>query len=213
MTWIEGRVKRDRMAGKSRGLGAYGVERREIAMRLLITLDGSELAERALQGLAPWARTWGAEVSLLTVLDPRTAHEAVVPAGRPAGSSGGYASALATRGAAVQPPPTVVVDRGKELEGVRINTEDGLRTKAGQYLRGVPYSVHACFAENAADGIATFVRDHSVDFVALSTHGRSGLGQALVGSVAGAVVRHSPVPVILVGPDATLTVAPDTSRN
>jgi nucleotide-binding universal stress UspA family protein len=77
----------------------------------------------------------------------------------------------------------------------------------------VPFTVHAYFAEDAAEGIATFVRDHAIDFVALSTHGRSGLGQALLGSVAGAVVRHSPVPVILVGPDATLGFAPDTSRN
>lgn len=182
-------------------------------MRMLITLDGSELAERALQGLAPWAKTWGAEVSLLTVLDPRTAHEAVVPAGRPAASTGSYAGSLATRGAAVQPPPTVVVDRGKELEALRINTEDDLRTKASLYLPGIACSVHAYFAEDAADGIAEFVREHAIDFVAISTHGRSGISQALLGSVAGSVVRHSTVPVILVGPDTVLPFAPGASRN
>lgn len=182
-------------------------------MRMLITLDGSELAERALQGLAPWARQWGSEVWLLTVLDPRTTHEAVIQAGRSAASAAGYAGSLASRGAALQPPPVVVVDRGKELEAVRFNTEDGLRTKANQYLPGVPFTVHAYFAEDAAEGIATFVAENAIDFVALSTHGRSGLSQALLGSVAGAVVRRSSVPVILVGPDAKLTFAPGTSRN
>ena len=182
-------------------------------MRMLITLDGSELAERALQGLAPWAKTWGAEVSLLTVLDPRTTHEAVVPAGRPAGTAGGYAAALATRGAAVQPPPTVVVDRGKELEARRVNTEDELRTKAAHYLPGVTCSVHAYFAEDAAEGIAEFVRAHAIDFVGISTHGRSGISQALLGSVAASVVRRSTVPVILVGPDAFLPFPPGASRN
>jgi nucleotide-binding universal stress UspA family protein len=41
-----------------------------------------------------------------------------------------------------------------------------------------------------------------VDFIAMGTHGRSGIGQALMGSIATSVVRQSPVPVLLVSEHA-----------
>ncbi|MBA4181032.1 MAG: hypothetical protein C0506_10630 [Anaerolinea sp.] len=176
-------------------------------MRVLIPLDGSQLSDRVLEALAPWVKRWGAEVDLLTVLDPRDAHEVVAEAGRSPAGAAGFTASLASRGAAVEPPPAVVIDRGQALEALRVNTEDELRGKAAGHLRGAAVKVHADFAEHAADGIAAFVREHDIDFVAMGTHGRSGVGQAVLGSVAGAVVRHAPVPVILVGPDATVATA------
>src|SRR5512139_2358670 len=103
-------------------------------MKVLITLDGSALADRALKEFSPWARTMSAEVHLLTVLDPRDTHDALEDSGRPARPAG-YGTALATRSAVIPPSPAVVVDRGRELESVRANAEDDLREKAGLYLR------------------------------------------------------------------------------
>lgn len=171
-------------------------------MRVLISLDGSELAERVLDTLAPWLRTWEAEVVLLTILDPRDTHEAVAESGRPVAPAAGIDISPTLGGVAIQPSPAVIIDRGRALEAVRVNTEDELRTAAGKCLQDVAVSVHAVFAEDAAEGIAAFVPEHAIDFVAMSTHGRSGISQALLGSVAGAVVRHCPVPVILIGPEA-----------
>lgn len=48
------------------------------------------------------------------------------------------------------------------------------------------------------------IEDKGVDLVILGTHGRSGLGELLLGSVAEAVFRHSPCPVITVGPHSRL---------
>ena len=49
----------------------------------------------------------------------------------------------------------------------------------------------------AADEILAHIGDNAIDLVAMSTHGRSGLSRLLLGSVAEHVVRHAPVPVLL----------------
>ncbi|MUW15235.1 universal stress protein [Halorubrum sp. CBA1125] len=56
---------------------------------------------------------------------------------------------------------------------------------------------------SAARGIRAAVADRDVDLVAVGTHGRTGVGRYLLGSVAERVVRTSPVPVLTVpDPDA-----------
>ena len=50
---------------------------------------------------------------------------------------------------------------------------------------------------NPADKILEFCRRHDIDLIAMSTHGRSGIGRWLLGSVAEKVVRHSEIPVLL----------------
>ncbi len=55
-------------------------------------------------------------------------------------------------------------------------------------------------ASSAAEGILEAARVHGADLVALSTHGRSGLGRVVVGSVADKVIRGAAVPVLAVRP-------------
>lgn len=50
----------------------------------------------------------------------------------------------------------------------------------------------------AASAIPTFVEEHAVDLVAMSTHGRTGMDRFLLGSVAEKVVRHVRCPVLTV---------------
>lgn len=50
---------------------------------------------------------------------------------------------------------------------------------------------------NPADKILEVCRRHDIDLIAMSTHGRSGIGRWLLGSIAEKVVRHSEVPVLL----------------
>ena len=56
-------------------------------------------------------------------------------------------------------------------------------------MQGVP------FAE-----IVRFAREGSYDLIVLSTHGRTGIKHALLGSVAEKVVRKAPCPVLTVRP-------------
>jgi nucleotide-binding universal stress UspA family protein len=48
--------------------------------------------------------------------------------------------------------------------------------------------------------ILAAIADRQVDLVVMGTHGRHGLGHALLGSVAEKIVRTSPVPVMTVPP-------------
>jgi nucleotide-binding universal stress UspA family protein len=49
-----------------------------------------------------------------------------------------------------------------------------------------------------ATAIAAHARDHGIDLIVVGTHGRTGVSRALLGSVAEAVVRHAPCPVLCV---------------
>ena len=48
--------------------------------------------------------------------------------------------------------------------------------------------------------IGRVARERGVDLIVMATHGRSGIGRWLYGSVADYVLRHAPVPVLLVSP-------------
>jgi nucleotide-binding universal stress UspA family protein len=53
----------------------------------------------------------------------------------------------------------------------------------------------------AADQILMFLREREIDRIVMGTHSPGPIGKLLVGSVAEAVLRTSPVPVCIVGPD------------
>ena len=52
--------------------------------------------------------------------------------------------------------------------------------------------------EAAAKKLVNYAREENVDLIVMGTHGRTGLKRLLLGSVAEAVVRHAPCPVLLV---------------
>jgi nucleotide-binding universal stress UspA family protein len=53
-------------------------------------------------------------------------------------------------------------------------------------------------AAPAWKGIVDFADDHDASLIVLGSHGRTGLADVLVGSVAGAVAAHSPRSVLIV---------------
>ena len=52
-----------------------------------------------------------------------------------------------------------------------------------------------------AESLLQCAREHKIDLIVVGTHGRGGLGKVILGSVAENVFRHSPVPVLTVGPN------------
>jgi nucleotide-binding universal stress UspA family protein len=138
--------------------------------RVLVPLDGSELAEAILPFAEQVAGPLGAEVVLLSVVE--------VP----------YTEALTTAG--VVSPDTF---RLRELDAQRYlaEVEQRLSRKGLRARTGVGFGL-------PADEILAAARTGGVDLIAMSTHGRSGLGRALFGSVAEAVLRDSSVPILLI---------------
>lgn len=60
-----------------------------------------------------------------------------------------------------------------------------------------------------ADSIASYVTQQGYDVMIMGTHGRRGLSHVLVGSIAGAMLRHAPCPVLTV---RRLKVGPEYQR-
>jgi nucleotide-binding universal stress UspA family protein len=50
------------------------------------------------------------------------------------------------------------------------------------------------------DNLAPIIEQNGVDLIVLGTHGRTGLGRLLLGSVAENILRHASCPVLTVGP-------------
>jgi nucleotide-binding universal stress UspA family protein len=67
--------------------------------------------------------------------------------------------------------------------------EAGVEDVNGSLLSGTPHR-----------RIVEYAQDNDVDLIAMGTHGRTGLGRLLLGSVTEKVVRTSPVPVLTIRP-------------
>jgi universal stress protein A len=57
---------------------------------------------------------------------------------------------------------------------------------------------HRLLTGDPVDVIIRSARDEGVDMIVMSTHGRTGLGRVLMGSIAEAVVRRAACPVLTV---------------
>jgi universal stress protein A len=68
--------------------------------------------------------------------------------------------------------------------------------------------VHAT-AEGSADAeIIRYAKQHNIDLIVLTTHGRTGLAHVLIGSTAERVVRLAPCPVLTIRPEGHQFVMP-----
>ena len=63
---------------------------------------------------------------------------------------------------------------------------------------GVRASAEIIQGGNVHEAITKEAGDIGADLIVMGTHGRTGLGRAMIGSVADRVVRHTDVPVLLV---------------
>ena len=72
-------------------------------------------------------------------------------------------------------------------------------TRAALEQAGFSVQVEVRFGE-PADEIIACARDNDADFIAMATHGRTGLVHLVVGSVTALVIRRSPVPVLVMHP-------------
>ncbi len=140
--------------------------------RILVTTDLSEDASRAFPRVAELARAAGAEVTLLHVV-----HEVVIPP---------------TSGMEIAAPL-----HAPESEEQRVEAAARLAELAAQHFAGIAAETCTLSRTSAAEAITSFAREQGHDLIAMSTHGRSGLGRLVLGSVAEAVLRHADVPVLL----------------
>lgn len=137
--------------------------------KILVPLDGSELAEKALPYAEALAEKLEAELILTWVL-----HPLIVMSDYGASS---YETIISLeKNAATQYLATTQIELQKQHLPVRINILEG----------------------HAADAIIELACQERVGLIVMSTHGRSGLSRWVHGSVATKVLQQAPCPVFLV---------------
>lgn len=144
--------------------------------KILVPLDGSELAELVLPHVETLARSMDAKVLLFRV--PIYAYEG--------------ANAVASfHGLAVSPLPD------ERAEAIKEANDYLERVKQALISRGL--RVLSVLREgNPSESIVEFAQEEGVDLIAMSTHGRTGLRRVIFGSVAEEVLHKTTKPVLLI---------------
>jgi nucleotide-binding universal stress UspA family protein len=164
--------------------------------RLLVPLDGSDLAETVLPHVAELGQSCAAQIILLRVIPPpgdaaRALYESLrldMPvAPRPE---------LVEGRTVVQHP----IYREQEMASLRAGAQQSL-TQAKEQLSkaGVNVSVVVLFGQ-PAEKIVEYAHSNQVSLIAMVSHGRSGFRRRVFGSVAEKVLRTTALPVLLVRP-------------
>jgi nucleotide-binding universal stress UspA family protein len=152
------------------------VKQRRLIRKILLPLDGSPMGEAAVSNAAGMASLLGAELVLLHVLEPD-----FTP-----GVSEGIAA-----------PWPIPKERVEHRKG---RAEDYLNWLAGKLREGALTVSTAVASGRAADEIVEYAGSHAIDLVAMATHGKSGIGRWVFGSVTDKVLHAGDMPVLMVPP-------------
>ena len=146
--------------------------------KIMVPLDGSELAECVLPHVETIANNFSArQVVLVRVVNPIR-----LPASVPATGDFGF------------------------REQDRLQLEDHRRSNAEAYLKQVGIQLkiadtelsHAVVEGKVADSLADYAVNNDIDLIVMASHGRSGVSRWIMGSVAEKMVRSACVPVLMV---------------
>lgn len=165
-----------------KGQKAISTEDETIFRRIVVPLDGSDLAEKVLPQAAAMATGAFTTVNLVQVLSPVTYSQ-----------------------------KQVMEPALPWWENEFTTADDYLEHTAG-YLRhhGIAVVTDVILAVDAAEAILKHAADHRADLITLSTSGTGGIKRLLFGSVADQIVRRSPVSVLVIHPDAADMSVRDT---
>ena len=152
--------------------------------KILLTYDGSKLANAAIPHALSIASVYGSKVTLLYVIEPVGQEIANIQSAvlvTPVETIAGVAEEIVAAGK---------IKAEKQLNKIRSELEIG-------GIKLVRVKVVEGFADSK---IVEVAKKEFCDLIVMSTHGRSGLGRVLLGSVADYVVRNASCPVLLVHP-------------
>ena len=146
---------------------------------ILVPLDGSAFAERALPVAAALARRLGASLHLVSVHDPAS----------------GFID-----------PATAAVASVELDREIRTAQEEYLQQQAGAAAAHGLTIVHELRTGEPAAELARYAEAESIDLVVMTTHGRGGISRFWLGSVADRMVRRSARPILMLRPDESGTL-------
>jgi nucleotide-binding universal stress UspA family protein len=139
--------------------------------KILIAVDNSTCSEKAARVGYEVARTFGAEVALVNIIEP-------VPAN-------------------VNPDLTLAPVFLEAYDNSEENSHMLLKEIEKKYGNGIA-TTYLSIIDSAAHGIIQQSDEYGSDLIVIGTYGRTGLYHFLMGSVAEHVARKSACPVLIV---------------
>ncbi len=144
---------------------------------VLVPLDGSETGERAV----PWAKAVAGSDAQIVLME-------------------------------VTPVASTVRSIGGQVIGTAETIQEGYRQMAEQQLGdavvkwfGKDDKVSTVIAiGDPGEQILAAAEEKDADLIVMSSHGRGAIGRFVSGSVADRVVRHAPLPVMIIGPEGDI---------
>jgi nucleotide-binding universal stress UspA family protein len=141
--------------------------------KILVPLDGSDLAEKVLPHATALAKASGAEIGLATVVE--------LSLGIGGAKLDAFPQAAAEQRQAVRGEAMLYLEKVQ-----RDLKEQGIAATVG-VLEG-----------DVASQIIGYAEQKGFDLIAMATHGRSGIDRFVMGSIAEKVVRSTVKPVLLI---------------
>ena len=141
--------------------------------KILVPLDGSDLAEKVLPHAVALAKDSRAEVTLLTVVQ----------------------LSLGFTAAKLEAIPEAAAERKTALRAEALTYLEKIQRDLKE--QGVP-ARPVTLDGDVATQIIAYAEQEGFDLVAMATHGRSGIDRFVMGSIAEKVVRHTAKPVLLI---------------
>ncbi|HLF67194.1 MAG TPA: universal stress protein [Gammaproteobacteria bacterium] len=141
--------------------------------KILVPLDGSKLAEKALPYAESFAQKYEAELILVWVLQ----HPIMVPM---------------DYGGAVIPIDTMMAQAENEASDYLRNLQAKFRQQK------IPTRVTILKSHAVAEAIIDLAHKEKADMIIKTTHGRTGPSRWIFGNVAAKVLQRAPCPVFLV---------------
>lgn len=143
--------------------------------RILVPLDGSKLAEKALPTVLELASHFDSDITLLRVVHPP--HLMLTNAGGTA-----YADLFVS-----------LQQQAEEEATTYLKGHQGALQRQGYHIH-----IRIAVGEPIAEIILDAVRAVEADVIVMSTHGRGGLSRWVFGSVADKILQHADVPILLI---------------
>jgi len=138
--------------------------------KILVPLDGSELAEKALDHAEKLAEAFDAEIILFQVVPFMTIY------GTPE----------------LMTPFILDKKQKEEAESYLINLSGDLKK------RGFKVTAKVKTGQHVAGEIIDFAKENGVDLIVMCTHGHSGITLWVLGSVARKVLTRAETPILLI---------------
>jgi nucleotide-binding universal stress UspA family protein len=154
--------------------------------RIVVPLDGSEVAEAALAPAMRIAVGFESELDLVRVVPSPVELTSIY--GMPG------------------------VELRGEAYAERLDEARSYLRAVAQRLEGRAVDGHVIESGGAAEGIVEAARERGADLIAMASHGRGGIERTLLGSVADKVLRTTTRPVLIARPRAAASQGPKGSK-